>query len=45
MNRAPRKTLREYVKGLPVWQRIIWIIALGYIIGRVVYFLRKLLIS
>lgn len=41
MNQHPprRKSLREYVKGLSIWSKIGWTILLGYIVGRIVYFI------
>ena len=39
----PRKSLREYVKGLSIWGKILWVILLGYIVGRIVYWIGKLL--
>jgi len=41
MNRHPlqRKSIREYVKGLGFWGKIGWTILLGYIAGRILYFL------
>ncbi|NGQ94831.1 hypothetical protein G3578_06490 [Brevibacillus sp. SYP-B805] len=38
-----RKSLREYVSGLSVWGKIGWVIVLGYIVGRIVYWIGKLL--
>jgi hypothetical protein len=43
MNQHPpqRKSLSEYVKGLTVWGKIGWTIVLGYIVGRIVYWIVK----
>jgi hypothetical protein len=43
VNKHPqhRKSLREFVKGLNVWAKIGWTILLGYIVGRIVYWLWK----
>jgi hypothetical protein len=43
VNQLPprRKSLREYVKGLSVWAKIGWTIFLGYIVGRIVYWIIK----
>lgn len=37
----PRKSLREFVKDLNVWAKIGWTVLLGYIVGRIVYWLWK----
>jgi hypothetical protein len=37
------KSLREYVKGLSLWAKIGWTVLLGYIFGRIVYWVGKLL--
>ncbi len=44
MNHRPpkRKNLREYVAGLSVWGKIGWVIVLGYIVGRIIYWISKL---
>jgi hypothetical protein len=39
----PRKGLREYVQGLSVWGKIGWVIVLGYIVGRIIYWIGKLI--
>jgi hypothetical protein len=41
MNHRPsrQKSLREYAKGLSVWGKIGWTIVLGYIVGRIVYWI------
>lgn len=38
-----RKSLREFVNGLSIWAKIGWTILLGYIIGRTLYWISKLL--
>lgn len=45
MNKEPqqRKSLSEYVKGLRVWAKIGWTIVLGYIVGRIIYWIYRLL--
>ncbi|WP_162531858.1 hypothetical protein [Brevibacillus choshinensis] len=42
-NQQPRKSLREYVKGLSVWSKIGWTILLGYIVGRIIYWIAKVI--
>lgn len=37
-----RKSLREFVNGLSIWGKIGWTVLLGYIIGRIIYWLSKL---
>lgn len=34
-----RKNLREYWNSLNVWGKIGWVVLLGYIVGRIVYWL------
>jgi hypothetical protein len=34
--------LREFVSGLGIWAKIGWTILLGYIVGRIIYWLSKL---
>lgn len=36
-----RKTLKEYIAGLSVWGKIGWVIVLGYIVGRIIYWISK----
>jgi hypothetical protein len=36
-----RKSLREYVQGLGFWGKIGWTIFLGYIVGRIIYWLYR----
>lgn len=45
MNQPPnnRKSLREYIAGLSVWGKIFWVIVLGYIVGRIVLWVRYIL--
>ncbi|MFM1654245.1 hypothetical protein ACI7RC_19405 [Brevibacillus sp. B_LB10_24] len=45
MSKPPnqRKSLPEYIKGLSVWGKIFWVIVLGYIVGRIVYWISTLL--
>ncbi|GAB1530410.1 MULTISPECIES: hypothetical protein [Brevibacillus] len=45
MNKQPekRKSLREFVKGLSIWAKIGWTILLGYIVGRILYWLFKMM--
>ena len=38
-----QKSLREYIRGLSVWSKIGWTILLGYIVGRIVYWINLLL--
>lgn len=38
-----RKSLREYIAGLSVWGKLLWVIVLGYIVGRIVLWIRHLL--
>jgi hypothetical protein len=38
-----QKSLREYVKGLSIWGKIGWTVVLGYIVGRIVYWISKLM--
>ncbi|WP_312117900.1 hypothetical protein [Brevibacillus reuszeri] len=40
-----RKSLREFIAGLNVWAKIGWTILLGYIVGRIIFFLYKLITS
>ncbi|MGG1657942.1 hypothetical protein [Brevibacillus sp. NRS-1366] len=40
-----RKSLREFVKGLNVWAKIGWTVLLGYIVGRIIYFIARLITS
>ncbi|MFD2370035.1 hypothetical protein ACFSO0_08655 [Brevibacillus sp. GCM10020057] len=40
-----RKSLREWIKGLSVWSKIGWTILLGYIVGRIIYWIAKLVTS
>jgi len=40
-----RKSLREWIKGLGVWSKIGWTILLGYIVGRIVYWIARLISS
>lgn len=40
-----RKSLGEFIKGLSVWAKIGWVIFLGYIVGRIIYWITKLLSS
>ncbi|MGD8188443.1 hypothetical protein ACQCN2_00430 [Brevibacillus ginsengisoli] len=44
MNPQPmkRKTIKEYITGLTVWGKIGWVIVLGYIVGRLIYWVSKL---
>lgn len=44
MNQQPpkRKTLRQYISGLKVWGKIGWVIVLGYIVGKIIYWISKL---
>lgn len=37
-----RKNIREYIKGLSVWGKIGWVIVIGYIVGRIIYWISKL---
>ncbi|WP_156110531.1 hypothetical protein [Brevibacillus thermoruber] len=37
-----RKNLREFVSGLSIWAKIGWTVLLGYIVGRIIYWLSKL---
>ncbi|WNC16250.1 hypothetical protein [Brevibacillus brevis] len=41
----PRKSLREWIAGLSVWSKIGWTIVLGYIVGRIVYWIYKMVSS
>ncbi|MFY0542941.1 hypothetical protein [Brevibacillus sp. H7] len=34
-----RKSLLLYIKGLSVWGKMGWVIFLGYIVGRIVYWI------
>ncbi|WP_409177697.1 hypothetical protein [Brevibacillus fortis] len=45
MNKQPenRKSLREFVKRLSIWAKIGWTILLGYIVGRILYWLFKMM--
>lgn len=45
MNQPPnrRKNLREYVASLSVWGKIGWVIVLGYIVGRIIYWINSVL--
>ncbi|NRS50631.1 hypothetical protein [Brevibacillus sp. HB2.2] len=45
MNKQPenRKSLREFIKGLSIWAKIGWTILLGYIAGRILYWLFKMM--
>lgn len=47
MNNLPqrRKSLREWLKGQSVWSKIGWTILLGYIVGRILYWIAKLVTS
>lgn len=38
-----RKNLLQFFKGLPVWGKIGWVILLGYIVGRIIYWMGKVL--
>jgi len=40
-----RKSLREYVQGLSRWGKIFWMIVLGYIVGRIVYWISSVISS
>ncbi|GAA4712260.1 hypothetical protein [Brevibacillus fulvus] len=36
------RNLLEYIKGLSVWAKVVWVIVLGYIVGRIVYWISRL---
>lgn len=45
MSQTPKRPNRllEYFKGLTVWGKIGWTIILGYIAGRIIYWLSHLI--
>ncbi len=45
MSQTPnrRKSLREFIRGLSVWGKIFWVIVLGYIVGRIILWIRHVL--